>query len=257
MLVEISSVLLWNNQHFTVLRAIQKPQLTAHCTKNSVYGRGLQHVCIRRLTSSACLGLLLMDLKVPGGVWCTWSCRWPKVLPAASPANASALVLCSLFSLKLQFCQLSSSAILTHCSGAHGQNWVSGFMALRTSDHTATNRTASCDLLCQLTTWRAWDRCFPDILWHRGTKSGESCIYFRFCWECGVTVLPILFSPQLLLICLVLQLTCFSHVFMLFCPNISLQFSTCLSRDAYPLHPWPGVCCQGRQMLVHTDVSGL
>lgn len=50
-------------------------------------------MCIRRLTSSACLGLLLRDLQVPGAR-CTWRHSWATVPSAASPGNTSDLVLC-------------------------------------------------------------------------------------------------------------------------------------------------------------------
>lgn len=223
--VEISSILLWNKQNFTVLLAIRKPQLTVHCMKYSVCGRGLINICTRRLTSSACLELLLRDLQVPGGVWCMWSYMWAQVPPAASPANTSALVLC--------FCSRSPSIdnfFDSQCnfdtSGGpwpEFSQWTHGLYHFR-PHQTATN---SCDLLHQLITRRAWNRCFPDILWHRGTKSGESCFYFRFWWECGVIVLPILFSPRLPLICLVLTTHLLSlthlHSFVLTSPCSSLH----------------------------------
>lgn len=207
------------------------------------------------LTSSACLGLLLRDLQVPGDAWCTWSYTWIKVPPAASPANTSDLLLC--------FCSRSpsidnfvNSQIVQFWHAVqmvHGQNWVSEFMAsaFATADRTATNSAASCDLLCQLTTTR--NRCFPDILWHRGTKSGQSCVYFMWC-NCSPHPLFTTASSQLPGVNNPLA---FTHIFALFCPNISRLFSTSPWSDAGPLRPPPGACWRGRQALEHTDVSGL
>lgn len=187
---------------------------------------GLLQVCIRRFTSSACLGLLLRDLQVPGGGWCY---TWAKVPPAASNANkhlCSCSVLLLMLSLNWQFCLLSNSAILT-VQVVHGQDLVSGFTAsaFTTSDHRATNSTARCDLLHQLTARRTWNQMFPWYSLAQGHQvQGILCLFQVLVGMCCNHSPHPLFTTASSHLPGVDDPLAFTHIFTVFCPNISLLF---------------------------------